>query len=219
MRTARYLSTFVLLGGVACSAAEPPARPSWTEDVEPILRGSCGHCHGATADVTGMKYRFDICDPEVPMIKDLGITFGPLTGAKPLAQIIAASVTSVEGSRPKMPPPPAEPLNDYEFQVISRWASRAENNADSLCNTRRGNQNPRVSVVSAAEKKGDDLVITVDVSDADGETVVGKAQAGVETVNILGPGRHTLRFPGVPEGETVSVTITDGVRTVTRDLD
>lgn len=221
----RYLVLLAmpLVAGAACGSPEPPLRPSWTEDVEPILRGSCGHCHGATASATGMKYRFDICSPEAPMVKDLGITFAGFTGAadQALAELILLDVTSQGGARPKMPPPPAELLDSYQVEVLRRWADRVKKNPDplSLCNTRRGNQTPTVTLVSAAERKGENLEVTIDVSDADGETVVGKAQAGTETVPILGPGRHTLKFPGVDEGEKVTVTVTDGSRTKVETLE
>jgi hypothetical protein len=37
------------LAASACGAADPPLIPSWDLDVYPILRGSCGHCHGSAA--------------------------------------------------------------------------------------------------------------------------------------------------------------------------
>jgi hypothetical protein len=52
MRALPLVSIVILGGLVGCSSEPPvPENPTWVEDVLPIMRANCFHCHGPTADL------------------------------------------------------------------------------------------------------------------------------------------------------------------------
>jgi len=117
---------------LACSEAPPvPEHPTWA-DVEPILRGQCNHCHGATAETTGSAaaitglsggavYRLDFFDINDGACGAAAVAISPSTAARNAASLMRESVASVNGNRPRMPPAPAPLLSQWEREVIDRW--------------------------------------------------------------------------------------------------
>jgi mono/diheme cytochrome c family protein len=218
MRAAGWLSGAVFAVG-ACGSPKAPETPSWYDDVQPIIQGSCAHCHGPTAAVTGSGNRFDVCD-STPFT-DAGFSFvvpgksGWLGGRK--ASNIAGFVVS-DGGRAQMPPPPAGELSDYERDVIVNFSMNA------TCPKRPGNHKPTVKLLGKLNYTDTDLVLTVDVLDADAETVLGVVTAGpldapVATAQINGSGRNKLTLTGVTAADLpVHVKVSDGTDLVERDL-
>ncbi len=223
MRTTTVMSSLVLaLATGACAPPTAPAKPSWAEDVQPIVQGSCSSCHGPTADVTGLAYRFDICDPAA--FADTGYVFPKMTSGavtKGVADFMKKLVT--DGPRPTMPPPPAGPLSDYERDVIVNW------DANRDCGKRANNHKPTVKLVGKLVYADGDLTFTVEVDDADAETVVGTVTAGdppvtnaagaVVTGLINNTGRTKITMKDVPaDTQPVHVKISDGWTLVEKDL-
>jgi hypothetical protein len=220
MRNTTLLAPLVFaMAAGGCSSPTAPAAPNWFDDVQPIIQGSCAHCHGPTAEVTGNKNRFDVCDPTP--FTDIGYSFVLPTKAGALRpsqlSLIAGEVTS-EGGRALMPPPPAGELAAYERDVLVNWAMKA------ACPKRPGNHRPTVKVLGKLNYVNNDLVLTVDVLDADAETVLGVVTAGpvdapVATAQINGSGRNKLTLTGVTAGDQpVHVKVSDGTDLVEKDL-
>jgi hypothetical protein len=220
MKTITTLSSLVLVATAACSSPQAPAQPNWFDDVQPIIQGSCGHCHGQTAAVTGSSNRFDVCDP-APFV-EAGYSFPIATKAGALRSsqvtVIAGEVSPSEGGRALMPPPPGGELSAYERDVLINWANKPS------CPKRPGNHKPTVKLVGKLNYTGGNLVLSVDVQDADMETVLGSVTAGptdapVATGQITATGRNKVTLTGVTaDDQPVHVKVSDGTDLIEKDL-
>jgi hypothetical protein len=106
---------------VAC--ADPvPTVPTWVDDVEPILRGNCFHCHG-TRPVHQDAARWDFYDRGDPRLSGIGDFSDHLISGRDPAHFMAilglVDPTMSEGRR--MPPPPAVRLTDRDRAVLDAW--------------------------------------------------------------------------------------------------
>jgi len=201
------------MAGPAC-APQPPATPSWDQDVFPILRGNCLHCHGETAETTAqlLSWRFDVCSATLPGFAEVGVA--PATDVVLHLDHILGVVRSRTADRPVMPPAPAFPLFDYEVTVLKNWASQGRDRA-VLCRKVGPNQPPQAKLVrSAPGPAGWEL--DVDLVDPDREQIFGRATGITPPATILSAGRRRFHLPG---GAPVPLTLvlTDGydVTTVT----
>jgi hypothetical protein len=69
-------------------------------------------------------------------------------------------------------------------------------------------------VVQPPRDTAEAVEAVIEITDADNDGVVGKATLGPATLDILGAGRRTLRFPkGTPTGGSLGVVVTDGYDT------
>ena len=215
MRRIALSSALVFLAAnlVACGAPEAPANPSWDTDVYPILRGSCLGCHGETSgDVGPPAFRMDFCDPM--SLGDLRPSGPPFLGA---AALSGALVTSTAPSNPKrMPPPPAAPLSDYDMAVLKNWSAkftRLDSKAGDACKKGPGNRRPTARLLDK-RKEGSTLFATIEIIDADGDQVLGKAIAGSGTKDISA-GRHEVAIDNV-SGSELELKFTDGYEVVSQ---
>lgn len=206
MRSNGAVSIAVLAAAVlaaACGAEEPvPATPTWVEDVEPIVRGQCSHCHGATAKSFA---RADALSPTRRDVYDAMAfdEFGPFDPAVQGAKDWATLVPFVEFKTPnRMPPPPATPLSEREIKVLKRWFEKGAPRG-----MRARNAKPAVSWIVKGK--------TFEVADGDGEQVLGKITCGAATGQILHAGAQ-----GLPMGATspCMVVLHDGQDRVTAAL-
>ena len=114
--------------------------PTYTNDVRPILMAHCVRCHGAggtlntNPDVTSVVLpaprqcylqRFedegDCTDRNDLTACRRGAGYcGTLNGT---VSLITERVLSSPETGLIMPPPPAEPLNDWEKEVLTRWST------------------------------------------------------------------------------------------------
>jgi hypothetical protein len=214
MRITTLLSSLLIaFAAGACSSATAPGTPSYYEDVQPIIQGSCAHCHGQTAPVTGLGYRFDICSPAA--FAETGFVFEKNTGVmnNVLAGLIAGDVTP-DGDRAKMPPPPSGELSTYERDVLVNWAKKPS------CPPRPNNHKPVVKLVGKLSYTDAGLTLTVDVTDADEETVLGTVTAGAALPAFIShTGRNKLTIEGVTaDDQPVHVKVSDGTVLVEKDL-
>ena len=139
MTLALPLAIALAASSLGCSP-EVPAMPTYTNDVRPILMAHCVRCHGANntlntnPDVTSVALpaprqcylqRFedegDCTDRNNITLCRSGAGYcGTLMGTESL---ITSRVLAPPGSSTIMPPPPAEPLNDWEKDVLTRWST------------------------------------------------------------------------------------------------
>ena len=122
---------FALALGVSATGCSPevPAAPTYTKDVQPILAAHCVRCHDETfrTDPVG------ILGNKTPLLCHLN-RYGnmpadcpdPATcsygaGSPSCATMIPALIVLPDGEAKRMPPAPADPLNDWEKDVLTRW--------------------------------------------------------------------------------------------------
>jgi hypothetical protein len=199
---------------LSCGAQEPPLIPSWDLDVYPILRGSCAHCHGATAmgNMGTPITRYDICNA-API--NMAFMADGISIAGPGASTAAASFatfTDPEGNPAlRMPPPPASPLTEYELTVLGRWANPLVGKAN--CNKSVPNRKPTAKLITAAALvPGTNRVgVTVEVSDPDGDQVFGYVRMGNAPLRVVtGAGRARYEFDGVRVTDAIVIKLHDG---------
>jgi hypothetical protein len=206
-----------------CGETPPPGRPAWDQHVLPLLQGRCNQCHGETVgqvDFEGMPrvfplFRLDVCNAGAGPFQELGVAVngGGAAKALPLYFEMQIEPNKMTG-RASMPPPPAEPLSEYEYQVFNRWVTIAMFDVDAGCLKAVRNRPPNVTLVEPPKDTGEAVEAFIEITDADNDGVLGKATLGPATIDILGAGRRTLRFPkGTPTGGTLGVTVTDGYDT------
>lgn len=130
------------IAALGCGSDQPPqvpANPTYTADVAPILNLHCIRCHGAgdmlnIMNVNGYPNSPSICylqryedegtcaDPN-----DLNCKHGAgFCGTRPadgMESLITSMINMPNDSTERMPPPPADPLSDFEKEVINRWSS------------------------------------------------------------------------------------------------
>ena len=228
-----HLAVWVLLvstGLAGCGGTAVPAKPSWDQDVFPILQGSCNHCHGATvgSEATPLS-RFDFCDNRPFMAAGITVP-GTLLGALgTTAATIETQIVPAKGaSRPLMPPPPAAPLSDYEREVLLKWikqqaaaAAPAAGEVHTACRKQVRNRDPRALLVDKSTD-GNNLVVTLDIIDLDGDQVLGKVTAGTgnnaPSQVITASGRRSFTFENLPENTDVKVLMLDGYTEIEADF-
>lgn len=114
------------LAGVSACKPSVPAQPTWHDDVFPLMQARCIRCHDdpPRSDPT--------TNPAVPPSVAFNFNFPELTnppqsGAATLQSLGPKAIRGqplAPGAPParRMPPPPAEPLADWEMQIIDNWS-------------------------------------------------------------------------------------------------
>jgi hypothetical protein len=210
----------ILAAVVSCAPAEPPRIPSWDEDVYPILRGNCAHCHGAAVRPdTSPTSRYDICT-STPFNMAFASEQLWITGADAMGRPLEAGASKAAGTfalftgpdaQPslRMPPPPASPLTEYELTVLGRWATAGK----ASCAKKEPNRKPTARIVTAAAQvPGTNRVaVTVEVSDPDGDQVFGYVKMGNAPLRVVtGSGRARYEYDGVRVNDTIVIKLHDG---------
>ena len=126
-----YLRALALVVSAAACSPEVPAAPSYAKDVQPIFIAHCVRCHDE-------MFRTDPMSKTVlplPMLCHLNRfeATGDCSGAAGAvcsygAQFCAGimintRITAPVNALPRMPPAPADPLNDWEKDVLTRWGT------------------------------------------------------------------------------------------------
>jgi hypothetical protein len=223
-RRAHDVFALLLLALAGCEeVVGVPAKPTWVDDVEPILRGNCFHCHGSSSSMTTVgTRRWDFAvehnDPNLTAIGDFSVLYGT-TPAMPLAPAVSLISDDMEsgknqvtflllfaGSKDlamRMPPPPATPLSARELKVLENWQNSGRE---------RGMRSPNAKPTAAWLNKGQNLFL---VSDADREQVLGKISCSGRDELLIRSGAHSL-----PDGTSPPCTVTlyDGQETNTVQL-
>jgi hypothetical protein len=160
----------IALGALALGACEPgvPDAPSFQTDIMPILAASCVRCHGGPPiggappsprlDSYADLADHDLVDPFVEL---------PIGGAATAADRIAARVRNSDS-----PMPPRFPLDDWQADVLARWAELGAPRGAP----RPGNRPPQIEILRIAPA-GAGQALRVRVSDPDGDLVAGTLRA------------------------------------------
>jgi len=183
------LASFVLLG---CGTEAPvPDKPTWAEDVLPIVRANCFHCHGPQANykMFGNK-RWDVYDMNAeplmrlglgPVMEEIEVGKPPATtflGLKDNTAFYAYTKSEVESAR--MPPPPATRLSARDIEVLEKWSDTGFT---------QGSHKPNYKAAVRWLDKGAKLLA---ITDDNGDQVLGKLDCGGTEVVILRSGSHKL---------------------------
>jgi hypothetical protein len=135
------LLAFALLTGglVGCGENSVPENPSWANDIQPLMEARCVRCHGgggmlngdpdvppnftASTDPTAMVH---VCPPATG---GAAYTCAPTGGNFTTEAGLMTYTLQVKGTPIlktfldyPMPPPPSEPLDDYEYNTLMKWA-------------------------------------------------------------------------------------------------
>jgi hypothetical protein len=160
----------LLLALAACPACAPavPEVPSYQIDVMPILAANCLRCHGAPAlGGAPAGLRLDSYgDLAVPDPRDPAVEL-PILGAATYAPAIA-----LRAADPDRPMPPRFPLDDWQIEVLERWAAAGAPRGTP----RPGNRPPAISIEGVTATAGA-LAIRARVTDPDGDVVAGTLHA------------------------------------------
>jgi hypothetical protein len=200
MRNVSLVFAGLLLGSLGCDSAAPvPTKPTYVDDVEPILRANCYHCHGAEKR-DAIALRWDFFDPMDSRLTALG----DFTTVLPAVQHITIWVAlGQKGTTGIMPPPPASPLSDREVQILTNWSKATP--------ALRGMRNPNLKPTAEWLKKPTSILI----SDGDHEQVLGKMTCNGVDAPILRAGTFDLPMGWQPP---CSATMFDGQDVVTVNL-
>jgi len=127
---ATFAAALALLALPGCTP-EVPANPTYTKDVQPILIAHCVRCHGANDmlnAIPGIKATSAMpaeCYLQRYESEPPGCTPGGTckAGAGYCAGLLPTYINSPDNGPLRMPPPPADPLSQWEKDVINRWAA------------------------------------------------------------------------------------------------
>jgi hypothetical protein len=192
MSSWHFVSAFAaatLLGGAACGPSDPPQDATWA-DVQPILRASCGDCHGSSAFQNGGGYRFDFYDMATDPCGAAATVLADASLARAQADRIARAITTTDPDvRPAMPPLPAPYLSDDEWLTILRWTA----------NPIKGDKPPRnrpphITVDGTSTTVDETLELHVIVTDPESDPVVGVVSIGGVVAKLDHAGAFSARY-------------------------
>lgn len=197
----RRLSLLLPLVALGCGAEAPvPDKPTWVDDVQPILKANCFHCHGALApqersgttrwDVpllptctTDMATGMEACTPADSPYLELGFKasqgFKGVGSAGQLGLVLV--LAGPEAPPPmRMPPPPALPLSARDLKVLDAWQKN-----NFALGTHRPNHKPEIAWLD--RKAG-----LFAVNDDNGDQVLGQLDCDGAIVPVNRTGAHKL---------------------------
>ena len=130
---ATFAGAVTLLALPACTPSVPDA-PTYKADVQPIMLARCVRCHGSY-DGTMNSLNGDpaaknttSATPAICFFQhydDAGDCSGTAAscqrGAHYCATLMGPFINADDSSKQRMPPLPADRLNDWESQVLNRW--------------------------------------------------------------------------------------------------
>jgi len=201
----------LFFAGVAsvAGACSPPAaveKPTWVDDVYPILQGQCLHCHGADFEANKANRRFDFLD--IKVCEDLG------TGIDSDPKKLEFYVTpDDETGGVLMPPAPARPLEDWQIETIKNWEK-----TKNPIGKRANNKSPTLTVETSVSKGK--LTLSYVAADADGDPVLGEIKVGdnlSHRFSSTGSGRVTFDLAGESGKLKVTARLCDGWKLVSLD--
>ena len=141
----------------------------------PVLAANCVRCHGAPplfGATTGFRLDGFADLADVSELDPSGEVV--VLGARSMAQAIATRVA--DEARPM---PPRFPLDDYQREVLERWALAPERGAP-----RADNQLPTLTLEELS-RSGDEIVLAAHASDRDGDLVTGELRVRTPAGNRL----------------------------------
>jgi hypothetical protein len=186
----RRLALVGLAAALGCGAEAPaPDKPTWVDDVKPILQANCFHCHGPTANYdkwgTNRWDVYDLTDPNWAMVGA-----GEVRDAMMRRIFVSARDKAHFGTIPiyvspeatddaRMPPPPAVRISERDISVLEKWAATGFT---------LGSHDPNHKPAIRWLQQGKTLAVT----DGDADQVMGKLDCGGTEVLLNRSGNHTL---------------------------
>jgi hypothetical protein len=200
------LAALGALVGCADDQAPIPERPTWVDDVRPILQANCFHCHGASANYPDFgTRRWDFYGLRGDArVAALGQFSDPLTLASPNdpsqfgIMIGYLKPDAADGDR--MPPAPATRLSARDHEVLLRWMAAGYP---------PGQHNPNHPPTVTSEAAG-----FFRIDDPDRDQVFGKLTCGDRELLLPRSGGYALEGMTPP----CTVAVYDGFDLVTLPL-
>ena len=124
MRTLPVVLALLAVLGAGCGEEPAPLFPSYATDVKPLVAARCIRCHGAG----GMLNTDPDSTPVLGVQKPNNSDFTRLDDANGNYGLLhytsagAGGVKSLTTFLSMMPPPPAPPLTDREYNILVNWA-------------------------------------------------------------------------------------------------
>jgi hypothetical protein len=205
----------LLVGG--CGAAPTaPENPTWA-DVQPIIKGECTQCHGATASVTGFGYRLDFYDMTVDSCGEAAAALpGGVLAGMAAPSILTDVTPSPANGLSRMPPAPAPSLRSWERETLLRWAAKPVKGPPPA-----NNHAPTIKVTGLPTTVNDMLSFSAFVDDADGDEAVGVLKIAGAVYAMPSSGSFNVQIPAStwPEGtQRLSAVLCDGWASAPYDL-
>lgn len=176
----------VSLAAAGCGTEAPaPDKPTWVDDVKPILQANCFHCHGATADPKAKAVRWDV--PELAtkapyaemgfMEVSMAVISAADTNHFTLMKVYTASDFP---ETERMPPPPATRLSTRDLAVLENWSKTGY-----TIGTHKPNYKPTARWIN--KQTG-----WYEVVDGNGDQVLGQIDCDGTMAQIPRSGAHRL---------------------------
>jgi hypothetical protein len=221
MRNLSIVLAGIVLASLGCEGPSPVlAKPTWVDDVEPILRANCFHCHGsANPDPAGTSQRWDFYDLNDNAVKAIGVFTPDLlqmmkwASGKDHAGMFSLYVGMPASAPTRMPPPPAIQISSSDVQTLKNWLATGIPASDTtpavppLRGTRIHNKLPTAAWLVKPS--------TIVVSDGDLEQVLGKVTCQGADEPVLHTGTTKLPTGWQPP---CTVTLFDGQDTTIVNL-
>ncbi len=210
-------ASFAGIASIAAACSPPGAvqNPTWAEDVYPIVEGQCLHCHGGTAEKDGGGSRLDMVDFATAVCEDLGV------GIDSYARSIHTAIEFEELAKGQlMPPAPARPLEDWQYQTIQNWAKgdMEKKIAKFALGKPTNNHSPTLTVSTTVT--GSKLTLSYVASDSDGDPVLGEIKVGDNLwhrFSSAGSGRVTFDLASESGKLQITARLCDGWKLVSLD--
>jgi mono/diheme cytochrome c family protein len=187
---------------------EAPEKPTWVDDVWPILRTNCVRCHGPEPIYGAPTYfRLD--------------SYGSAAAS-------AALIGARAGTMGEMPPGGPE-LNAYQRQVLENWAAQANssNPSDPVFPAKLDEAKPRANtlpaITASLSTSGETLTVDYTITDAEHDPIAAGlffASPGERIARLSGGrGRQVVDLAQFRPGTyTASVFLSDGIGSTTVEI-
>lgn len=110
-----------MLAGCADSG---PDKPTWDDDVRPLLVARCVRCHTDPGQVdplsakTGNDMLKEVAKPSFDFVYFSDVSAGSLPFLKTVSGYLSGTAKPSLG---RMPPPPAAALEDWEVEILTKF--------------------------------------------------------------------------------------------------
>ena len=116
----------LLIAGLGLSAtlsgcAAAPEHPTWDDDVRPLMVARCLRCHGETGAVDPLSAKMNTRLASVGLRLDYPYFSDVPDTLLPKLKMLGAYARGEAPNLPRMPPPPAAALEDWEIQMLDNW--------------------------------------------------------------------------------------------------
>jgi cytochrome c553 len=101
----------------ACAAA--PEHPTWDDDVRPLMVARCIRCHAGPADPASAKLDKRVAGPGINL--DYQYLSDVSEGVMTKLKLMADYARGKNPNLPRMPPPPAAALEEWQIQMLENW--------------------------------------------------------------------------------------------------